>query len=594
METVNIYKGNKVTSLGYKDLDFHMYDFLPFPIIVFGSSDELVYYNQSADDSIQISRFTDEEIVKFRTSLYRRYKQPATKATGGFYYVKTNGKELLFTINIISFGKSINYKLVFFRTGEMIANAELELYNVKRELAIIQKMIDSSYDGIYLTDGEGKTLYFNDSFVRISGFKREEAYGRKLQDLLKENYLPNSCSTEVVKLRQPYTTMINYYSGVDAIVTGMPIFDEDGNLIRVFSNVRDISELNRLKEELENVYALSNGYKQQLREFQRHCLTRAKIIAESKPMANIIDLVMKAAFADSPIMITGESGVGKDEIAKFIHNVSEASKKGTFIRINCGAIPEHLLESELFGYEPHAFTGANNKGKVGLFQLAEGGTLFLNEIGDMPLSLQAKLLDAIQEKAVFRVGGTKPIKFNARIIAATNKDLEVLIKEKKFRLDLYYRLNVIPIHIPPLRERTEDILPLINLFLDECNEKYGQNKKFSPDALSLMIKYKWPGNIRELKNIIERLVVTNNSNEISADDLSSDIKISFNYKKREDDELFWSQIDEGKNLKQVVEIIEQRMIENALEKEGTVRKAAKLLCIDPSTLVRKKKRYFQD
>jgi transcriptional regulator with PAS, ATPase and Fis domain len=302
-------------------------------------------------------------------------------------------------------------------------------------------------------------------------------------------------------------------------------------------------------------------------------------------MKNIYKKAKKIANVDSTILILGETGVGKDFIATYIHNISN-SNNGKFIKINCGAVPEHLLESEFFGYEEGAFTGAQKGGKKGLFEEANGGILYLDEIGDMPYTLQVKLLSAINDRIFYRIGGTNPIEFNARIIAATNHDLKKLVEEKKFRADLYYRLNVVTFVIPPLRSRKEDIIPLSTQFLEYYNNKYGKNCYFTSNCLENFLIYEWPGNIRELKNIIERLVLMTDSADIGTDLFREHLILTESSTALPD--LFMA---DRRTLKEKTEDFEKDIIESTLAVSKNMKEASLRLGIDISTLVRKKQKY---
>ncbi|HPK54212.1 MAG TPA: sigma 54-interacting transcriptional regulator, partial [Smithellaceae bacterium] len=348
-----------------------------------------------------------------------------------------------------------------------------------------------------------------------------------------------------------------------------------------------------------NVTSLTISLKHQLREIEfRH---NNKYVAETKSqgMTNIFDKAVKVASLDAPILVLGETGVGKDFLVRFIHNVPEKSKEHLLIKINCGAIPGNLLESELFGYEAGAFTGAHKQGKAGLFEMANNGTLFLDEIGDLPLNLQVKLLDFIQYKKFYRLGGTSLITTNTRIIAATNVNLEKLIEAGKFRNDLYYRLNVIKIVIPPLRERKEDIIPLAVMFLDEFNRKYHKSCHFEPRLLNFFLNYHWAGNVREMKNIIERLVIMAAQDCITLEMIEEQIidgcEYTNAYEKEMLEKIQHNLKDEpscGKGtLKEQLAAYEAALIRNRIGEIPSLKKAAQSLGINTSTLVRKKHKY---
>jgi len=295
-------------------------------------------------------------------------------------------------------------------------------------------------------------------------------------------------------------------------------------------------------------------------------------------MAQVIELATKIADVDSIVLINGESGTGKELIAKLIHKQGKGTSK-PFIKINCAAIPEQLLESELFGYEGGAFTGARKEGKPGLFELANNGTLFLDEIGDLPLLLQVKLLRAIQEKEFIRVGGTKTITFNARIIAATHRDIAKMVKEEAFREDLYYRLMVVPIYLSPLRERKEDVPLLIMHFIDKFNHRFGFNKKIMPQVIDKLVGYSWPGNVRELENIVERMMVTAPSEEITVNLVPETIMDKNFFPKR------------ATKLKDAVEQTEKYLLSENYKEYGSWQKVAEILGIDRTTVFRKVVRY---
>jgi PAS domain S-box-containing protein len=581
---------------GSVDLDylFSCFNYVPLAVLILDDFNHLLFYNQEAKNLLTLEDCTEESLKKFESVLgcsvcYMEISADSQRPRFGNNF-KYKEKSYIYDLLPVIIGEKVKYKIVVFRDPSYPHRPEKDIRYLTRENYILRKIIDSSYDGIYITDHTGKTLYFNDAFMRISGFKREETIGKRVQDLVASNYLPKSCAAEVIKQRKTVSMTIDYYSGVEGMLSGSPVFDEDGKLIRTILNVRDMTDLNRLNKELKNATALTASYRQQLREVQLEYQRNCNVVSRSKTMRNIIDLAIKTSSVDSPVLILGESGVGKDVVAKFIHNIGERAKKGDLIKINCGAIPETLLESELFGYEPGAFTGAKDKGKVGLFELADGGTFFLDEIGDLPLNLQVKLLDVLQEGSIYRIGGTKPIPVNARIIAATNKNLEQMIKQGKFRLDLFYRLNVISMTIPPLRERKEDIVALVEQFLDSLNQKYNSKKFLSPQALDRILQYDWPGNIRELRNIIERLVVTSEDSQITVADLPEPLRGSGREGKGRNSWLGEGDLDDL-SLKEFMEKMEALYLKKALDSYGNLKDTARALRVDISTVVRKKRRY---
>ena len=457
------------------------------------------------------------------------------------------------------------------------------------ENQLLWNIIDSSYDGLFLCDSAGNVLYCNPAYQRISGLQRDQLVGRNLVDLIQSGKLPDSCAYEVVQTQKPVTKIIDYVHGVSALITSVPVFNHEGEFVRVLSNVRDITELNQIKGQLQQTHHLKEAYRLRLRQAEKQNQQQEKFIACSPVMKNLLQLSERLAHVSSPVLIQGESGVGKDMLARYIHDCWDPQDNRPFIQLNCAAIPENLLESELFGYEPGAFTGALTKGKAGLFELANNGTLFLDEIGEMPLSLQVKLLDTLQSGKIRHLGGTRLIETDARIIAATNTNLNQLLSQGKFRTDLYYRLNVIPIFIPPLRERKEDLLPLIFHFLERMNQKFQTKKSFSPSTLEILSLYDWPGNVRELRNIIENLVVMSTGDLITEKNLPDSMTLQASQNKT----VFVDTPDyfESFRLKGILADVEKEVIRKALAEFGDLRTTASRLGIDLSTLVRKKRRY---
>lgn len=459
---------------------------------------------------------------------------------------------------------------------------QLELEELREKARELDAILEWSHDGIWIMDGKGVTLRVSKSWEDFAGIKREHVIGRSVYDIVREGIYSDSAAIHVMQELKPVSIIYETRTGRRALVTGNPVFNEDGSLWRIVSNIRDITELLRIKEELEKTQGVARRFQEEIRLLREQQLQSDGVVIRSRKMANVIDLAGRAAQSDATILILGESGTGKEVVARLIHKLSKRSE-GPYIKINCGAIPEALLESELFGYEGGSFTGARRQGKPGLFEMAEGGTLFLDEIGEMPLQLQSKLLLAIQDRQIYRIGGTAPLDLNVRIVAATNRDLKKMVMEGKFRGDLYYRLNVVPIEIPPLRDRKEDIIPLAFHFLDKFNKKYNLNKRFSPRVIELMANYSWPGNVRELENLTERLVVTSPVDEISEEHLPEELKREI--------EVTGASMEGFVNLKEAIESLEKRLLKQALERYGTTRKAAAALGVAQPTVVRKARKY---
>lgn len=490
--------------------------------------------------------------------------------------------------------------LLFFRNVNEYRNVEHLWCEVYNEIISVQKFIDASYDGVFVADGEGNILVVNNSFCQISGIERNNLIGKTCQYLTDAGLHSYSCILKSIETKALHTGLVKYPKGREAIVTARPIKSKDGRIVRVIANVRDITELNKLQEKLQNATALAKGFQRELKTIQEVSKNPYISLARSAVMNSLYGVLTKVANTDLQLLITGSSGVGKSALAKLVHAVSERSRTGSFIHINCSAIPETLLESELFGYEEGAFTGAGKR-KVGLFELAHNGTLFLDEIGDMPLNLQSKILNVLQEGYFYRVGGRKEVKVNTRIIAATNTQIEKKIETGQFREDLYYRLNVIPIYVPSLAERREDIPPLVAYYVDVCNKRYGKSTKISAEVMDVFIKYDWPGNIRELINLIERLIVIvddpcielKHLPKVNQRDILKIIPSITSQETATEIKPFLRSALWRPNvpLKQLVSQAEAAIIEEALAHSGSLKDTAKNLRVDVTTLIRKRHRY---
>ncbi|MHB1394808.1 MAG: sigma-54 interaction domain-containing protein [Clostridia bacterium] len=440
-----------------------------------------------------------------------------------------------------------------------------------------ESILDSTQDAIFIDDMNGNTQWINRACELLYEVKREDIIGKSIDALEKSGIFSPSVAKLVFKNIEQSTIIHSNKSGKKILTTGTPVFDDEGKIYKVISTSRDITELVSLRNQLED-------FQNKLGELREEQLENiGNFIVKSVKMKEVAYLAKRLAQIDSTVLITGESGVGKGEIAKYIH-MSGDRKDMPFVKVNCGAIPEALLESELFGYEYGAFTGSKKQGKIGLFQLAQHGTIFLDEIGELPLNLQVKILHAIQDKEIKMVGGLKNISVDVRIITATNRDLMNMVKEKKFREDLFYRLNVVPIHIQPLRERTEDIIPLTRYFLEKYNRKFNVEKRIDPNTMASLIKYSWPGNVRELENIIERLVIITCDDTILPQNLPNYIL----------DKIDNSQdiaIPSVMSLQDATEEVERQIIANAVKKYKTTREMAKALKVSQPTIVRKMSKY---
>ncbi|NLY66039.1 MAG: sigma 54-interacting transcriptional regulator [Tissierellia bacterium] len=441
-----------------------------------------------------------------------------------------------------------------------------------RELNILINNLDA---GIHIIDKDGYTLFYNSVAEKIDGIKKSDIIGKNLKDFVEKGVFSRSIGLIAIEKKEKIM-MTQVVNGRLVLSAGIPIFD-GGKLSKVIVIVRDIDRLEKLEQQLNVLKRENKRLAECLSSLSIKHLRNNQLIYRSKSMYNVVQLANRVAKVDSTVLIEGESGVGKGMIAKYIHENSHRSKY-PFVKVECSSIPETLIESELFGYEEGAFTGALKGGKKGLAVSANKGTLFLDEIGEISLPMQVKLLSLIQDKKVQPVGSTKKESVDIRIIAATNKNLYNMVKEGKFREDLYYRLCVIPVKIPPLRQRKGDIVPLTKLFLDKLNSYYGLNKSISPKAMKVLLDYNWPGNVRELENIIERLVVTVEGDIIEEKDVL--------------DNLNREHIVEGKGLTFREQILnfEKKLILNYMQRSKSVKEMAKLAGINESTLRKKAKR----
>ncbi|MGI6730942.1 MAG: sigma-54 interaction domain-containing protein [Anaerovoracaceae bacterium] len=438
-------------------------------------------------------------------------------------------------------------------------------------------ILDSISDAVFIDDAEGFTLWINKASELLYKINRQEIIGKHVSYLEQKGIFTPSVALMVIEEKKEVNILHQNIDGKRILTTGIPIFDAKGHISKIITTSRDITELVHLRNELESMQYKLHGLQAQEK------FVPGNIVANSHAMYNIVQLAMRLAEIDSTVLITGESGVGKGVIAKLIHDAGDR-KDRPFIHVNCGAIPDNLIESELFGYESGAFTGSRVGGKKGLFEVAHKGTIFLDEIAELPLNLQVKLLQVIQEKEIKKVGGTTSIPIDVRIISATNKDLLSYVQQGKFREDLYYRLNVVPLVIPPLRERPEDIVPLILIFLNENNKRMNEHKEIDGNAMEILTKYTWPGNVRELQNIIERLVITTKGNIILPENIPVFIHQSASTAEVLDD-------PDVTSFREVLENTERDILFRASKMYKTTRAIAKALDMSQSTVVRKLKKY---
>ncbi|MDL0220109.1 sigma 54-interacting transcriptional regulator, partial [Clostridioides difficile] len=434
------------------------------------------------------------------------------------------------------------------------------------------------------------------------GLKKEDILGKNVSFLEDSGYSTKSPIPIVLKTKTKFSLEQDTQTGKKLIITATPIFDENGNLEFTVENCRDITELNNIKNKLEDTKKQVKKYKSEVETLYRTALRiEDTVIMDGIVMRPIINTVNHVSKTDVSVLLLGESGTGKSSLARYIHHNSNRSN-GPFITINCATISPQLLESELFGYTSGAFTGASTKGKVGLVELANGGTLFLDEIGDIPQNLQAKFLQLIQDRTFTPVGSLKNKKVDIRIISATNVDLVSKVKEKKFREDLYYRLNVIEIKLPPLRERRDNLVEIIKYYFNRYSSDFNLNKTISKEAMDAIANYRFPGNIRELQNIIQKILLTCTDNHITIDDLpnilTKNIHITNNGNKTHISQINKVIISDSKstnyknkNFDTLIKEYEKNIILDAYEKFGSSYKVAKHLEISQSKANRLIRKY---
>lgn len=386
-----------------------------------------------------------------------------------------------------------------------------------------KQILDHMVDDVFVIDKNYKIIYLNDGCRRMYGADPEKDLGKTIYEMVDFGYYSPPLAPLISERKETVTMEQMTCLGIKILSTGTPIFDEKGEIDKILFLSRDITELEQLKYDVEETKKLLGHYEEEITNMHQDELALLNVVTRNSKVLECYHTARKIAKTDANVLLTGESGVGKSFLADYIHKVSNRRNK-PFIQINCATIPENLLESELFGYCSGAFSGADKKGKLGLVEIADQGTLFLDEIGELPLILQGKLLQFIQEKTFIPIGGKKQKKVDVRIITATNRDLQKYVAEHKFREDLYYRINVIDITLPPLRERPDDIPILCDHLLSKINSKYKSFGVLDPETVRAFQRYSWPGNIRELEHILERLVLTVDNDIISTKYLPANIK----------------------------------------------------------------------
>ncbi|NCB51935.1 MAG: PAS domain-containing protein [Clostridia bacterium] len=472
------------------------------------------------------------------------------------------------------------------------------------QLEFYKAILDNFTDGIYILDDKGNYLFVNSAYIQALNMPKSVLLHYNVHDFLRTGQIDFCISDivyrekrRVVMFQDVFDTQHYGRKNIRQMVISTPIFNQEGNVQNILAVVRPLDMLSALYKEASQSAVVSSLTAPGLPQ-------REKIIAKSPAMLNLLSMAKSVADVDSAILISGESGTGKDVVARFIHQSGNRCDNKLVI-INCASLPENLLEAELFGYEKGSFTGAASGGKKGLFEEADGGTLFLDEINSLPLHLQGKLLRAVETKTFQRIGSTKSCKIDFRLIAATNEDLEKLIEEKKFRADLYYRLQVIDLNLAPLRDRREDIVPLALYFLDHFCQKHNKNKVFSPQTIQNIETYDWPGNVRELKNFVERSVVISMDQVIEIPSIegvtgglwkasplltNAGMTAGLEYDLIADAR-YAQMLHEHVTLDSYLKRCERSYIRFALQKLGSSYKAAEALGTSQTSIIRRKKKY---
>lgn len=452
-------------------------------------------------------------------------------------------------------------------------------YDIQFKNKILETIIDSAYEWIVVVDHEGRVVYINKNYCDFLGVQREEVLGKHVTGVIENTRMHIVVQTGEEEIGNPH-----YIKGNYMIANRIPIYSNNRIVGAVGTVIfRDTKEWDKMNSHIKSLMSQFQTYIEDWQENNGAKYTLSDIKTNSKQVLELKDKVKSIASGDISVLIRGESGTGKELFAHSIHQLSGRSQN-PLIKINCGAIPEHLLESELFGYEDGAFTGAKKGGKKGKFLLAHGGTIFLDEVGDMPLHMQIKLLRVLQEKEVEPIGATKSIPVDVRVIAATNRPLEQMIEEKRFREDLFYRINVVPFTILPLRERSEDIHLLTRFFIEKITKRTGKRiTSIDDEVLKIFHQHTWPGNLRELENVIEAAIHLTNGERITVHSLPEYLV--------DDPKLLIGQ----KNLKEILEETEKRVIEKTLQKfQNDKQLAANALGISKSSMYEKVKKFKID
>ena len=541
-------------------------------IIILDQAGKILYVNESARKMVEGSSVVFEELLEC-------LGQEVDLVRGsGRYQIDVGPARIVCRVNPRYLSGERHGSTIVLHQSKHSECVMQEMDVVSSIFEELNVCLESSHDGIMVSDGMGNVIRLNAALEKLIGVKRRDILGRNVADLVQEGVYESSAILQVIETGKTATVVIDH-NGRQLLITGSPVYNANSAMTAVVANIRDMSELNDLRQKLEQQQMIAEKYSKELAHIARQQSVQTSFVACSREMKTILATIHSISEVDSTVLISGESGTGKEMVVNEIYASSMRSYR-PIIKVNCGAIPPALFESELFGYEDGAFTGARRKGKPGFFELAHMGTLFLDEVGELPLEMQVKLLRVLQEGEIIRIGGSKPISVDVRIIAATNRDLWEMTEEGTFRQDLYYRLNVINIEVPPLRQRRDDIIPLVMHMLERFNQKYGKHKEIPIELGKVLRELPWRGNVRELENLIENLVV------LCPEDVLTPEHLPVRYQRGQNPA---SQVEIRGILpmKDMVRRAERQLIANAQAQYSSMQEVAKALGVDVSTISRK-------
>lgn len=443
-------------------------------------------------------------------------------------------------------------------------------------------VFEAMADGVWVCDAEPRLLWINSACEDLNDIKREDVCGRTVAELLQMGNFDSDVTHQVLKTKEPVVILQKVKSGRTLLVNGVPVFDGNGEIIYVVGSERDMTELNILREEIERNQQLNSRISSELLTMQLRDARLKEFVAVSGSMQRVLETALRVSTFDTTVLLTGPSGSGKTLIARMIHDGSHR-REGPFLSLNCGAIPASLVEAELFGYVAGAFSGAHKDGKPGLIEVTHGGTLFLDEIDAFPMEAQVKLLTFLDSRGFIRIGDTRLRKVDVRLIVATNRNLENLVANRRFREDLYFRLNVVPVELPALKGRPEDIVVLVQRLLETLSEQYQIQRGINREALDRLCRYDYPGNVRELENILERSFVLCQESEISIADLPQEIRdVGLSIPRS---------IGSKASLRRILEDVERQYLVLACKRNATQSQIARDLDVSQPTVARLLKKH---